>query len=213
MILGMKNVKTPSFKHRFIINENLVGVENTKSVLKLDKPIFLGMTILDLSKFHMYEFYYGVLKKKYHKHIKLIYTDTDSYVIQTFTDDVYKKQHMDFSDYPVEHPCHDTTNKIITKFLALKPKSYAFTIHGAEEEHTKSKGVVKHKVKKELTYQNYEESLYQTKRHEITYNFIRSRTHQIYSMSQVKQSVSNFESKRLYFDALNSLPYGHFMIK
>ena len=213
------------------MNENLVGGEKTKSVLKIDKPIFLGMTILNLSKLHMYEFYYGVLKKKYNENIKLIYTDTDSYVIQTMTDDVYKdfqgiKQHMDFSDYPVEHPCHDTTNKkvlgmfkdevngkIITRFIGLKPKSYAFTTHGEDEEHKKSKGVVKHKVKKELTYQNYHEALHQNKKHEITYNFIRSKTHQIYSMSQVKQSLSNYENKRYYVDAFSSIPYGHYSIK
>ena len=82
------------------------------------------------------------------------------------TDDVKKgfndiKQHMDFSDYPPEHPCFDKTKrkvlgmfkdevngKIITKFIGLKPKSYAFTIHGEDDEHKKSKGVVKHKVKK-----------------------------------------------------------------
>ena len=59
-----KCVNNPTFKNRFIINENLVGVEKTKSVLKLDKPIFLGMTILDLSKLHMYEFYYGCIEKE-----------------------------------------------------------------------------------------------------------------------------------------------------
>ena len=226
-----KCVNNPTFKNRFILNENLVGVEETKAKLKLDKPIFLGMTILDLSKFHMYQFYYDVLKKKYNENIKLVYTDTDSYVIQTMTDDVYKdfndiKQHMDFSDYPVEHPCHDKTNKkvlgmfkdecsskIITKFIALKPKSYAFTIHGEDDEHKKSKGVVKHKVKKELSYQNYHEALFQNKKHEISYNFIRSRNHQLFSMSQVKQSLSNFENKRHYLDAFTSLPYGHYNLR
>ena len=51
-----KCVNIPTFKNRFIINENLVGVEKTKSVFKLDKPIFLGMTILGSSKLHTYEF-------------------------------------------------------------------------------------------------------------------------------------------------------------
>ena len=97
---------------------------------------------------------------------------------------------MDLSNYPVEHPCHDKAKKhlgyfegecngkLITKFIGLKPKSYAFTIHGEEEEQKKPTGVVKHKVKKELTYQSYEEALYENKKHEITYNFIRSRDHQ-----------------------------------
>ena len=102
--------------------------------------------------------------------------------------------------------------KNITKFIGLKPKSYAFTIHGEVDEHKKSKGVVKHKVKKELSYQNYHEALFQNKKHEITYNFIRSKSHQIYSMSQVKQSLSNYENTRFYIDAFTSLPYGHYAI-
>ena len=77
-----KCVNNPTFKNRFIINENLVGVEKTKAKLNLDKPIFLGMSILEISKLHMHQFYYDVLKNKYNENIKLVYTDTDSYVIQ-----------------------------------------------------------------------------------------------------------------------------------
>ena len=107
----------------------------------------------------------------------------------------------------------ECNGQTISQFIGLKPKSYAFTIHGEEEEQKKSKGVVKHKVKKELTYQNYHEALFQNKKHEITYNFIRSRNHQLFSMSQVKQSLSNYENKRYYIDAFNSLPYGHYKLR
>ena len=114
----------------------------------------------------MYQFYYGVLKNRYNENIKLIYTDTDSYVIQTQTEDIYKdfnelREPMDFSDYAVEHPCHDKTNKkllgkfkdelsgqVITSFIGLKPKSHAFQVYGEEEEHKKSKGVLSTKSKK-----------------------------------------------------------------
>ena len=127
------------------------------------------MTILDISKLHMYQFYYDVLKMKSNESIKLVYADTHSYVVQTFTEDIYKdfkklNQYMDFSDYPPERPCYDKTNmkklgyfkdecngQIITKFIGSKPKSHAFRIHGEEEEQKKSKSVVKHKVKKELS--------------------------------------------------------------
>ena len=62
-----------------------------KTTLKLDKPIYLGMSVLDLSKIHiMYSFYYDVIKETYKEHTKLIYTNTDSYVIQTMTDDIYE---------------------------------------------------------------------------------------------------------------------------
>ena len=100
----MKCVNNPSFKHSHIINENLVGVEKQKPKLKLDKPIFIGMSILDLSKQHMYRFFYDVMKPKYGDNIKMVYTDTDSFVFHTKTDDIYQglkeiNDEMDFSGY------------------------------------------------------------------------------------------------------------------
>ena len=159
-----KLVNKPLFKHRYIINEDLVIVEKDKHTVELSKPIYMGMSILDYSKIHMYSFYYDVLKPKYQDNIKLVYTDTDSYVIKVETDDLYEdfkeiNEYMDFSDYPPEHPNYDKTNKkvlgkfkdemngkIITHFIGLKPKAYCYKVHGDEKEHKKSKGVVKHKV-------------------------------------------------------------------
>jgi hypothetical protein len=57
-----KCLNNPTFKHCHRINENLVGVEKIKAVIKLNKPIYLGMAILDLSKLHVYQFFYDVLK-------------------------------------------------------------------------------------------------------------------------------------------------------
>ena len=100
----MKCVNNPSFKRSHIINEDLVGVEKQKPKLKLDKPIFIGMSILDLSKQHMYKFYYDVMKPKYGENIRMVYTDTDSFVFHTKTDDIYQdlkeiNDEMDFSGY------------------------------------------------------------------------------------------------------------------
>ena len=135
-----KCVNNPTFKYRHIINENLVGVEKLKHTVKLNKPIYVGVSILDLSKMHMYSFYYDVLKQKYKDKVRLIYTDTDSFVIHTHTEDIYDdfkeiRQHMDFSNYDKDHKCYDVTNKkvlgrfkdevdgkIITNFIGLKPK-------------------------------------------------------------------------------------------
>ena len=90
----------------------------------------------------MYLFYFDVLKAKYKDDVRLIYTDTDSYVIQTMTEDIYEdwkgiKDYMDFSGYDKNHPCFDATNKrvlgkfkdemdgkIITNFIALRVKMY-----------------------------------------------------------------------------------------
>ena len=172
-----KLVNKPLFKHRYIINEDLVIVEKDKHTVELNKPIYMGMSILDYSKTHMYSFYYDVLKPKYDDKIKLVYTDTDSYVIKVETDDLYEdfkeiNEYMDFSDYNVEHPNYDKTNKkvlgkfkdemngkIITHFIGLKPKAYYYKVYGDDKERKKSKGVVKHKVSNQLSYKTYEETL------------------------------------------------------
>ena len=223
-----KVVNSPTHKHRHIINENLVGVEKLKETVKLNKPIYVGMSILDLSKLHMYRFYYDVLKKKYNNDVRLIYTDTDSFVIHTKTEDIYDdfkqiNKYMDFSDYDKDHKCYDATNKeklgcfkdecngkIITNFIALKPKSYAFKLLDTEKEEKKNKGVPKHKVKKQLNYMSYLDTLETNSCPSISFNSIRSKNHQIYSRNQVKQSLSSFGNKRYWLDNINSLPYGHY---
>ena len=225
-----KCVNNPNFKYRHIINENLIGVEKAKSVVKLNKPIYVGMSILDLSKQHMYSFYYDIMKPKYKNNIRMLYTDTDSFVFHIKTEDVYDdfndiKDYMDFSGYDPKHKCYDKTNKkvlgkfkdeadgkIITNFIALKPKSYCFKIHNGEKEEKKSKGIVKHKVKKELTYNSYDDTLKNNNCDTVTFNSIRSKAHQIYSIQQTKQSLSAYENKRYYIDSINSLPYGHYGI-
>ena len=85
-----KCLNNPTMKNRHFINDTLVGIEKMKPVVLLNKPIYVGMSILDLSKLHMYKFYYDVLKTKYNEKIKLAYTDTDSFVIHVETEDLYK---------------------------------------------------------------------------------------------------------------------------
>ena len=226
-----KLVNKPLFKHRHIINEDLVIVEKDKHTVELNKPIYMGMSILDYSKIHMYSFYYDVLKPKYQDNIKLVYTDTDSYVIKVETDDLYEdfkeiNEYMDFSDYNVEHPNYDKTNKkvlgkfkdemngkIITHFIGLKPKAYCYKVYGDEKEHKKSKGVVKHKVSNQLSYKTYDETLNRNCKEEVSFNTIRSKNHQIYSINQTKYALSNYDNKRYWYSDFESLPFGHYAIK
>ena len=212
-----KLVNKPLFKHRYIINEDLAIVEKDKHTAELNEPIYMGMSILDYSKIHMYSFYYDVLKLKYDDKIKLVYTDTDSYVIKVETDDLYEdfveiNEYMDFSDYPTEHPNHDKSNKkvlgkfrdemngkIVTHFIGLKPKAYCYKVYGDEKEHKKSKGVVKHKVGNQLSYKTYEETLNRNCKEEVGFNIIRSKNHQIYSINQTKYALSNYDNKRYWY--------------
>ena len=226
-----KLVNKPLFKHRHIINEDLVIVEKDKHTVELNKPIYMGMSILDYSKIHMYSFYYDVLKPKYQDNIKLVYTDTDSYVIKVETDDLYEdfkemNDYMDFSDYPPEHPNYDKTNKkvlgkfkdemngkIITHFMGLKPKAYCYKVYGDDKEHKKSKGVVKHKVSNQLSYKTYDATLNRNCKEEVGFNTIRSKSHQIYSINQTNDALSNYDNKRYWYSDFESLPFGHYAIK
>lgn len=109
--------------YRFkIFNADLVGVENKKVKLLLNKPVYIGQTILDLSKLVIYDFHYNLMKNLYEDNIKLLFTDTDClmYEIETpnLNGDIVKYNSMfDLSNYPVDHPLHDDANKkIVLKF-------------------------------------------------------------------------------------------------
>ena len=93
------------------MNENLVGVERAKAEVYLNKPMASGVTVLDLSKLHMYNFFYNVMKPKYADTCRLLVTDTDSLVLDVATEDVYADfhvegmgKHFDFNDYPKRSP-------------------------------------------------------------------------------------------------------------
>ena len=226
----MKCVNSPSFKHSHIINENLVGVEKQKPKLKLDKPIFIGMSILDLSKQHMYRFYYDVMKPKYGDNIRMVYTDTDSFVFHTKTDDIYQdlkeiNDEMDFSGYDKNHKCYDATNKkvlgkfkdecegkIMTGFIGLRPKCYAFKIHGDDKEYKKCKGTAKNTVKRKIKYDDYNKVLETNEVLHRSFNSIRSKNHKIYSINTTKVSLNSYENKRYWTTSVDSLAYGHFKV-
>ena len=210
-----KCANNPSFKDRHIINEHLIGVEKAKSVVKLNKPIYVGMSILDLSKQHMYSFYYDIMRPKCGTDIRMLNTDTDTFVLHIKAEDVYDdfkdiKDYMDFSEYDPTHKCYDKTNKkvlgqfkdkadgkIIANFIALKPKSYCFKTHNEVKEEKKSKGIPKQKVKKEISYNHYNDTLEHNNCDALTFNSIRSnKAHQIFSVSQTKKAVSNFYNER-----------------
>ena len=79
----------PTYVSSKIFNENLVAVHKLKEKLTLNRPAYIGMCILDLSKTLMYEFHYDYIKKKYGDKAKLLFTDTDSLTYEIESNDVY----------------------------------------------------------------------------------------------------------------------------
>ncbi|CAP20729.2 Protein CBG24022 [Caenorhabditis briggsae] len=231
----MKLAGSNNFKQRHIINKNMILVEMTQKGIKLDKPIYVGMSILDLSKYLMYEFHYDVMLPKYPSNLRLCYQDTDSFIYEVKTDDVYEdmsamKEHFDFSDYPKENKLHSIENKkvigkfkdelngkIMTEIVAFRPKQYAFkTDEGSEQK--KNKGIKKSVVKKEMTFNDYKNCLENRTIERKQQTLISSSKHEISSVRQNKVVLNNIigkdkETKRYFVDNINSLAFGHYRIK
>ena len=83
----------PSFVSQKIFSKNFVAIHDIKPVLTLNKPMYVGFSILDLSKCLMYEFHYKYIKSKFDA--KLLFTDTDSLVYETRTEDVFENFYQD----------------------------------------------------------------------------------------------------------------------
>ena len=148
----------PSFKECRIFNENLVGVHCKRTKVLINKPIFAGQTVLDLSKLLMYQFWYGYLKRKYGNQCRLLCTDTDSLLFHVASNDInddFKKDefYFDFSDYPKDHHLYSHTNKKvpgkfksevnekqITHYCGLRSKMYAIIYKENDQDREKKKG-------------------------------------------------------------------------
>ena len=144
-----KFVSKPSFFSRKVFSKNCVAIHEIKPVLTFDKPIYLGFTILDLSKLVMHGFDYKYIERKFRAN--LLFTDTESLVYEIKTDDIYEDFHegrnlLDFSDYPWDSKFFDPVNKnvigrmkdefkgkIINEFVELKSDMYSLIAVDARE--------------------------------------------------------------------------------
>jgi len=87
---AIKLASKPNYVSRTIFDENLIAIHMRRTKLVYNKPIYLGMCILDLSKTLMYDFHYNYIKRQYDDRSKLLFTDTDSLCYEIKTDDLYK---------------------------------------------------------------------------------------------------------------------------
>ena len=140
-----KLVSEPNYHTMKLISENLSIIEMKKVKVKMNKPIYLGLSILEISKIIMYEFWYDYMKKKYGDMVKLCYMDTDSLVMNIKTKGFCKdiaqdvEERFDTSNYDVDRPLPKGKNKkviglmkdelgggIITEFVALRSETYSY---------------------------------------------------------------------------------------
>ena len=207
-----KYISKPSFISQRIFNKNVVAIHEIKLVLTLDKPIYLGFSILDLSKLLICEFHYKYIKGKYNA--KLLFTDTGSLFYKIETKDAYEdfyddKNLFDFSNYARDSKFFNPINKkvidkmkdefkgkIISEFVGLKSKMYSF-VDGDIEENKKAKGVNKNVVKN-TRHKEFVDILFNKKLMRHRMKRIQNELHRIGTYDVCKISLSCFDDKNAY---------------
>ena len=226
-----KLIVKPNFHHRNIFCEKLTAFHMKKTKLLFDKPIYLGLSILDISKIIMYEFHYNYIKIKYGEKAKLLFTDTDSLAYEIQTEDFYKdisadvRDKFDTSNYHKDHPSGIETGvnkkvggmfkdeaggEQITEFVGLRAKLYAFKTD-KQTEVKKCKGVNKAVVSKSIGFEDYKTCLFSGESQRRKMNTIRSHKHDIYTETVNKVALSREDDKRVIMeDGVNTYAHGHF---
>ena len=199
-----------------------------KTKVKMSKPIYLGLSILEISKILMYEFWYDYMKPKYNDNVRLCYMDTDSFIMNIKTNDFYKdipddaECKFDTSNYEVKRPLPIGKNKkviglmkdelageIITEFIALRPKTRSYLTENDKID-KKAKGTKKCVIKKMIKFDDYTKCLLNDKVIlKYQQRFI-STTHDVYTENVNKIALSKDDDKRIVSsNKITSYPYGY----
>ena len=178
-----------------IFDNTLVAILKSKVILTLNKPPYIGMYILELSKVLMYEFHYAYIENKYDNNSRLLFADTDSLIYEIETEDVYKdfsndKEMFDFSNYSTKSKHYDNSNKlvvgkmkdekagaVIEQFVGVRPRMYSDLVDD-NSEHKKPKGVNKNVVAT-ISHNEYKDVL-------MNKNFLRHSMNRIQSKDHRK---------------------------
>ena len=216
----LKYTSRPTYVNHKLFNKSLAAIHEVKAVLILNKLIYVGFTVLDLSKWLMYDFHYNFIKKKFSA--KLLFTDTDSLTYEIKSENIYKgfykwKDLFDFSNYSKDSTFYDDTNKkvigtmkdeyggaIIDQFIGLKSKMYSIKkTNGSESSTTKGVNIA-------TEFNEFKDVLFNKKviRHKM--KRIQAMKHKIGTYEIDKISLSCFDDKRYVLDdGVNSLAYFH----
>ncbi|KYN09117.1 hypothetical protein ALC57_18748, partial [Trachymyrmex cornetzi] len=207
-------IAKPNFHSRSVFSENLVAIELRKLEVKFDKPIYVGMCILDISKTCLYEFHHKYMAPVFREKCKIMYTDTDSLIYHVQCDDIYDVMKRDInkfdtSDYAVDNAYSiplankkvpglmkdENNGAIMTEFVGLRAKMYALCVQGKKDA-KKAKGVKSSVVAKSITFEDYTCCLNDVIEMMRRQSCIRSKLYEVYTVSETKIALSPHDDKR-----------------
>ena len=232
-----KLIAKPQFKGFQILDEDVTIVQSTKSKIILNKPIAVGFMVLENAKYVMNHFWYDVLKAKYEDQIKLLLSDTDSFIYAVNTEDAYHdlynlREYMDLSGYSENTKLcklqdinnkkvpgkfsDEKPNEVIKEVVALKPKMYSLLtcslLETKQESRQTANGITK-VAQRSISHQDYLDTLKNIGTTMVTSKAIRSFSHQLYSIEIKKRGLSSYDDKKHILDnGIETLSYGHYKI-
>ena len=205
----------PNYHTMNYVSEDLSIIEMNKTRVKMNKPIYLGLSILDISKILIYEFWYDYMKPKYGDNVKLCYMDTGSFVMNIKTEDFYKdiandvEKRFDTSNYEVNRPLPTGTNKkdiglmkdelggkIITELVTLRPKTYSYLTDDCKED-KKAKGTKKCVIRRMIKFNDYKNCLLKDEVILKSQQRFISKKHDVYTENINKIALNNNDDKRI----------------
>ena len=224
-----KLVSNPLFKRASIHSSNFVTVELQKAVHKMNRPRYVGITILALAKVELYKFHYDIVRANFPQ-AKLLFTDTDSltyHITHAPAVDVYKvlkaTDEMDFSNFPPDHEHFsqafhlvpgkwkdENAGACVKEFVGLRAKMYSFLMTDGAVKST-AKGVQKSFQQRHLTHEEYKNVLMgQTKNMVENVNIITDGHHRLRTVKSVKIGLNPLNDKRYITGPQGeSLAFGH----
>ncbi len=221
-----KKLNSPLLEYFEIVNENFSIFKMKKANLLLDKPIYVGFSVLELSKLHMYKLFYSHFKETYKEKCELLYMDTDSLYLYIQTEDIYRdlkdkfENILDCSNFERNHIMYSEENRgklgflksetlmPICEFIGLKCKMYAFRFGNTVKKTAKG---VKKSALKNIGFDTYKKVLENASLIRNSQYSIISNKHNLKTIFQNKISLSAFYDKKyLLEDGINSFSYGHY---
>lgn len=219
-------IARPNFHSVSIFSENFAAIQLKHDKIKLDRPIYIGFSVLEYAKMHLYQFHYNFIKNKYGNLAQLCYTDTDSLLYLIHTDDYYRDMRNDLnvydtSNFDVKNPYNlplvnakvpglfkdELGGDVISEFVGLRAKLYC--LKSVKVQIKKAKGISK-TITKILDISDYHNTLMNNKNLKCKMNMIKSVKHALYTQEVNKLVLNRNDDKRqIIQNKVTTLPWGH----
>ena len=230
-----KLINSPLLNSWKIYSSSFASFQLHKREVVLDKPRIVGMSILEISKTFLYEYFYGYILPKF-PCTRVILTDTDSFCLsitteKNFYDEIKNDTEVfDFSNLPSDHRCFNISKKMISglmkdemqgellyQCIALRPKMYSMLSYSDKINIKRAKGVLRNIVRQKIDHNDYKCSLFQSEKYYHSGFTILHKNHDLFTANINKVSLCPYNDK-LYISKTDEnefecYSFGHYKIQ